>query len=307
MKKLILSLAVMLLAGSLTMSAQRRVHRRQQQMPRKEMALQLYSLRDLIGDPAKYAQNHVEVLRKLKQFGFTSVEAASYNDGKFYGISPEQFKKDCADAGLVALSSHASYGLSDAELAAHDFTKAMKWWDKAIKAHKAAGMKYIVTPWAGVPKTLKDAQTMCDYYNAVGKKCREAGLQYGYHTHSHEYQKVENEVWIDYMMRHIAPENMFWQMDVYWCVMAQQSPVEWIKKYPGRFKLLHIKDKYELGESGMVNFDAIFRKAKLAGLQGYVVELEGTDGTISDEEGVRRSALYLQRSRFVRAHYPIAE
>ena len=104
-------------------------------------------------------------------------------------------------------------------------------------------------------------------------------------------------------MQHIDADNMFWQMDVYWAVMAQQGPVYYFKKYPGRFKMLHIKDIYELGASGYVGFDAIFRNAELAGLQDYVVEMEGNDGTIDSMEGVRRCAEYLKSQRFVRATY----
>lgn len=303
MRRIILSLALLLAVVAASAQAPvRRMPRMIKTMP-KNMCLQLYSIRDTIGNPEKYARNHVAVLKALKEMGYTSVEAANYGDGKFYGVSPQQFRKDCEEAGLVPLSSHATYGLNDEELRNHDFTKALRWWDQAIAAHKAAGMKYIVTPWGPVPKTLKDAQTICDYYNEVGARCREAGLQYGYHTHSHEYQKVEDQVWIDYMMQHIQPENMFWQMDTYWCVMAQQAPVQWFKKYPGRNTSLHIKDLYEIGQSGMVNFEAIFRNAKLCGLKYYVVEMENTDGTIDAMEGVRRCAKYLLMSPFVAQSY----
>ena len=271
--------------------------------PKKEMTLQLYSIRDILGNEETYAKNHVEVFKKLKEMGYTAVEAAHYNDGKFYGVSPEQFKKDCEAVGLIPLSSHATRGLNGEELAAHDFKEALKWWDKAIAAHKAAGMKYIVTPGWFAPKTLEEAQTLCDYSNEIGRRCREAGLKYGYHTHSHEFQKVGDKVWMEYFIEHVAPENMFWQMDVYWAVMGQKAPVHYFKKYPGRFTMLHIKDVYELGESGFVGFDAIFNNADLAGLKDYVVEMEENDGTIDSMEGVRRCAEYLKKSRFVRPSY----
>ena len=276
-----------------------------QALPKKEMALQLYSIREVIGSPEAYAKNHVEVFQKLAAWGYTAVEAASYDQGKgtFYGVTPQQFRADCEAAGLKALSSHATRGLNAEELKNHDFTEALKWWDKAIADHKAAGMSYIVTPGWGVPKTLQEAQTMCDYANAIGQKCRAAGLLYGYHTHSHEFQKVEGTPWIDYMMQHIYADNMFWQMDTYWCVMAQQSPVMYFKKYPGRFTMLHIKDLYELGQSGMLGFDAIFQHAATAGLRDYVVEMEGTDGTIDIMEGVRRCAEFLRQSKFVKKSY----
>lgn len=268
--------------------------------PKMERALQLYSIREVIGSPETYAKNHVEVFEKLKKWGYTAVEAANYDQekGTFYGVSPQQFRADCEAAGLKCLSSHATRGLSHEELANRDFAEALRWWDKAIADHLAAGMKYIVTPGWGQPKDLVEAQTLCDYANEIGKKCRAAGLLYGYHTHSGEFRKVENKPWIEYMMEHIAPENMFWQMDTYWCVMAQQSPVVYMKKYPGRFTMLHIKDLYELGQSGMLGFEAIFDNADTAGLVDYVVEMEGTDGTIDIMEGVRRCAEYLSKKKF---------
>ena len=274
-------------------------------LTKKEMALQLYSIREVIGSPDKYAQNHAEVFQKLAAWGYTAVEAASYDQGRgtFYGVSPQQFRTDCEAAGLKCLSSHATRGLNAEELKNHDFTEALKWWDKAIADHKAAGMTYIVTPGWGTPKTQQEAQTLCDYANAIGQKCRAAGLLHGYHTHSHEYQKVEGTPWVDYMMQHISPDNMFWQMDTYWCVMAQQSPVMYFRKYPGRFTMLHIKDLYELGQSGMLGFDAIFTSAPAAGLRDYVVEMEGTDGTIDIMEGVRRCAEYLRKAKFVSKSY----
>jgi sugar phosphate isomerase/epimerase len=303
MKKFILNMALLLVAGSLTMSAAQRTRRPVAKQQKKEMMLQLYSIRDVLGNAELYAKNHVEVFKKLRQYGFTGVEAANYNDGKFYGVSPEQYKKDCEAAGLSPLSSHATYWLNETEINNHDFTKAMKWWDVAIAAHKAAGMKYIVAPSGPLPKTLKQAQALCDYHNAVGEKVRVAGMKYGFHTHSGEYKKVEGTPWIEYMMKHISPDNMFWQMDTYWCVMAQEAPCEWFAKFPGRCKLLHIKDHYVVGKSGMVNYEAIFRDAKTCGLEGYVVELEGTDGTIDSMEGVRQSAAYLLGKPWVKASY----
>ena len=303
MKRNLIVFIALFLFGTSAFAQPQRGNKGRRAVVKKEMALQLYSIRDLVGNPETYAKNHVEVFRQLKQLGYTGAEAAHYDNGKFYGVSPEQYKQDLADAGLVAISSHTTRGLSAEELANHDFKEALKWWDQAIAAHKKAGMKYIVSPWADVPKTLAEAKTICDYHNAIGKKCKEAGLLYGYHNHSHEFQKVEDQIWYDVFLQGTDPEYVFFQMDVYWTVMAQKSPVEYFKRYPGRFKMLHIKDKYELGQSGMVGFDAIFRNADTAGLQDYVVEIEGTDGSIDIMEAVNRSAKYLTESRFVKPSY----
>lgn len=269
-------------------------------LPEKQMMIQLYSVRELIGSPELYAKNHVEVFRQLRRYGITMVEGS---DGSGFGVSPEQFLADCQEAGLTPVSAHVGNELTDEELSTGDFSKKLEWWKAKIDSHKRVGCRYMVTSWAPFPANLHDAQVWCNYHDEVGRMCREAGIKYGYHTHSHEYGKVKGQVWIDFMMQHIAPENMFWQMDVYWCVMAQESPVKWFRKYPGRFRLLHIKDKHEVGYSGMVGFDAIFRNADVAGLEGYVVELENTDGTIGIMEGVRRSVEYLRKLPFVKNKY----
>lgn len=272
--------------------------------PRKDMCIQLYSVRTVLGDSASYADNHETALRELAEMGYTDVEAANYRDGKFYGVSPEQFRSDCNAAGLNPLSSHASYRLSDEEVKNHDFTAAMEWWDKAIEAHKAAGMTYIVTPWYKVPASMEEAQTIADYHNRIGEKCAAAGLRYGYHTHSHEFQKIPgtDTVWIEYFMDNTKPENMFWQLDTFWAVKAGVSPVAYIKKYAGRFPLLHVKDLYELGQSGMVDLRPIFNAAEPA-LEGFVVEQEGTDGSHPILEGMAMNADYLRKADFVKPSY----
>lgn len=239
-----------------------------------DVSVQLYNFRSIIGSDEGYAANHEEVLTALAGMGYTSVEAAGYRNGLFYGVTPEQFKSDVEAAGLMVYSSHTSKGLTPEELESGDFSSSLAWWDPTIAAHKAAGMEYIVFPYMPLPKTLGDLQTYCDYLNAIGAKCNAQGLRFGYHNHAHEFNKVEDTVVYDYMIRHTDPALVFFQMDVYWTIIGKAAPVEYIAKYPGRFELLHIKDNFEIGQSGMVGFDAIFRNFDLAGTKGIVVEEE---------------------------------
>ncbi|MCD8078928.1 MAG: sugar phosphate isomerase/epimerase [Bacteroides sp.] len=270
---------------------------------KKEIAIQLYSVRDLIGSYGRQTgTDYTTVLKLLAEMGYTGVEAASYSDGKFYDRTPEQFRKDVEEAGLQVLSSHCTKPLTPEELASGDFTGSLKWWDECIAAHKAAGMTYIVTPWLDVPATVKDLKTYCDYYNEIGRRCKAQGLKYGYHNHAHEFQKVEDSVMmLDYMLEHTDPEYVFFEMDVYWVMYGRQSPVDYFHKYPGRFTVLHIKDHREIGQSGMVGFDAIFKNAGTAGVRHIVVEVERY--THSVEESIRESIGYLLEAPFVQASY----
>jgi len=270
---------------------------------KKEIGLQLYSIRQLIGNTEKFAANQEQVLADLAKRGYTAVETANYGNGKLYGMTPEDFKACMDKAGLKPISTHTTRGLSKEELAAGaPSEETMKWWDECIAAHKTAGMEYIVTPSQPIPETLKDLQIWCEYHNAIGKKCAEAGLKYGYHNHSGEFKKVEDQVMIDYMIQNTDPKNVFFEMDVYWTVMGKASPVEYFKKYPGRFKLLHIKDHKEIGQSGMVGFDAIFRNAEIAGVEHIIVEAEAFESA-DMMEGVGKCADYLLKADFVKASY----
>lgn len=269
---------------------------------KKEASFQMYSVRGLIGNPEKFAQNHKDVLAKLAAMGYTSTEAACYDKGKLYGLAPEDYKAAIEASGMKVLSSHVGHNLNDQELSSGNFSEALKWWDECIDCHRRAGMKYIVNPGVNYPKTLKEAEVICNYLNAIGKKVKAAGMKFGYHNHSHEFGKVEGKVWYDYMLEHTDADNVFFEMDVYWAVRGQVSPVEYFNRYPGRFLLLHIKDHKELGQSGMVGFDAIFNNAGKAGLQYLVVELEGSSKP-DILDGMKESIDYIKSSKFVKASY----
>ena len=270
---------------------------------KKEIGVQLYSVRELIGNPDLFAKNQATVLPQLAEMGYTTIETANYKDGKLYGMTPEEFKACIEKAGLKSLSTHTTRGLSKEELkAGAPSEETMKWWDECIAAHKTAGMTYVVTPSQPLPETLKDLQIWCEYHNAIGKKCAEAGLKYGYHNHAYEFKKVEDKVMIDYMIENTDPQYVFFEMDVYWVMMGQASPVDYFNRYPGRFKLLHIKDRKEIGQSGMVGFDAIFKNAELAGVENIVVEVEGLKGEAL-MPGMVQSAEYLLDADFVKPAY----
>ena len=288
----------------------------------KNIGLQLYSLRDSIG---KNNENIDSVISRVGRMGYKYVEAANYNDGKFYGMTPEEFKAKLAAAGMFALSSHTSHPLAD-DISKTNWDEVWAWWDKCIADHKAAGMKFIVTPWMPTPKTLEGLQAYCDYYNKIGEKCAAAGLKFGYHNHNYEFlnkyldgklmddnkpfnvadqkktdKKGEVIAMYDYMLAHTDPAKVFFEMDVYWAMMGQRSQVELFKNNPGRFLALHIKDDKELGESGMVGFDAIFNNLATAGTKYPIVEVERYG--IPPYESVQKSLDYLNNAPFVKADY----
>lgn len=235
--------------------------------PRKNIGLQLYSIRDSIRKDVPGA------IEKVGKMGYTFVEPAGYADGKFYGMEPAAFKALCENNGLKVLSSHTGLALPDSA----NWGKTMAWWDACIDAHIAVGAKYIVQPFMGgnVYESLETLKKYCDYFNLVGEKCKAKGIRFGYHNHDKEFStQIDGQTLYDFMLVNTDPAKMMFQLDLYWCVEGGKNPVDYFNKYPGRFESWHIMDKEEIGTSGKMDFAAIWAAAPQSGMKYGVVEVE---------------------------------
>ena len=261
----------------------------------KDLYIQLYSVRDDIKSDFK------GTITKVAEAGYKGVEAADYNNGKFYGLTPEEFKSEIEAVGMEVLSSHTGRpleGISENT----NWDEVWAWWDAAIDAHKRAGMKFIVTPWMPTPTTLEELSQYCDYYNQIGEKCNAAGIKFGYHNHNFEYKEIEDQIMYDYMLENTDPDKVFFQMDVYWTKQGGYDPVEYFNNYPNRFKLLHIKDEKELGGSDSVmDFDNLFKNIDQSGVEYLIVEVEHYN--FEPLESIKMSIDYLLNNENVKAKY----
>jgi len=235
--------------------------------PKKNIGLQLYSIRDSIMRDVPGA------IAKVAEMGYTFVEPAGYGNGKFYNMTPADFKTACEKNGLLVLSSHTGQALPDSAR----WEETMKWWDDCIAAHAAVGVKYIVQPFMGgeAYRSLDTLKRYCDYFNLIGEKCNAAGIRFGYHNHDNEFStQLEGQTVYDFMLANTDPAKVMYEMDLYWTVVGGANPVDYFNKYPGRFELWHIKDKKEVGASGMMAFEAIWAAAPQSGMKYGVVEVE---------------------------------
>ena len=271
----------------------------------KNIGLQMYSLRYQIPDTVMGIDSVITAVGKM---GYKYVENFGYNasNGLTYKLSPEELKAKLDAVGVSILSTHVRKDLPSPKTAANT-AELWAWWDKCIADHQTMGAKYIVMPSMPTPETLAELKKWCDYYNEIGEKCLAAGLKFGYHNHAFEFEK-EYELgkdktisMYDYMVQNTDPEKVFFQLDVYWSNMGRRAPVELFEKYPGRFEVLHIKDSKELGRSGFVGFDAIFKYIDIAKTKYLIVEVERYN--IPPIESVKESLDYLNKADFVKANY----
>jgi len=259
----------------------------------KYLGLQLYSLRDMVSD-----DGIEKVLQVVAKMGYNSLETADYNDGKFYGKAPAELKKMVDDLGMKLTSSHLSRYISQ------DSAADMTWWNRAVEAHKEAGMKYMIMPSSPLNSTRGDitqatVDQYCDYFNEIGKLTAAASMFFGYHNHDGEFiSKIDNVPVFDLMLKNTNPQHVLFEADVYWVMRGGYDPVDYLKKYPNRIKVLHIKDQTAIGTRNTVDFKAIFNQAYANGVKDWYVEVEEYDGT--PEEDVMKSANYLMNADFVK-------
>lgn len=234
--------------------------------------LALYTLRDDMG------KNAEETLQKVADAGYAYIEAAGYKEGKFYGMSPVDFNKTLSKIGLTPVSTHQG-GLT------------LENVDQMIADVKAAGFEYFVIPVPplGYFKSGEKGMSMegdiaylAQFFDSVGEKCNAVGLKLLYHNHDFEFKKDGNGIVpIEYFLENCNPEFVNFQMDLYWVTKAGADPLAYFEKYPGRFKIWHVKDMDKEGRfapvsTGTIDFGKILAKKDLSGMIYYMVEQDKT-------------------------------
>ena len=236
--------------------------------------LALYTVRD------DMSKNAVETLKAVSDAGYAYVEAAGYNDGKFYGMEPKEFKKTLKQVGLKPVSTHQGFETLDNI-------------DQMIADVKAAGFKYFVIPVPplghfksedGKMSMSDDLEFLTSVLNTVGEKCKAVGLELLYHNHDFEFVKnSKGIVPIEYFLENTDPDTVNFEMDLFWVTKAGADPLAYFEKYPGRFKLWHVKDMDEEGKfapvgTGKIDFSRILKEKDKSGMIYYYVEQDNTWG-----------------------------
>ncbi len=234
-----------------------------------KIGLQLYTLRT---DLAKDLEG---TLKKVAAIGYKEVELFGYNDGKFFGKTPKEFKAILDGLGLNPVSGHYGAGV---QMKDQKGTLSNDW-QRAVDDAAAIGQKYVNCAYLtdGERKSIEDYKKYVDLFNKSGEVAKKAGLQFGYHNHDFEFKKMDGQLPYD-LIASTDPDLVKLELDLYWIVKAGLDPVDLFKKYPGRFPLWHVKDMDKTDQSfaevgtGSIDFKKIFDARKIAGLQHFFVE-----------------------------------
>lgn len=246
------------------------------------LGVQLYSVRDdMKKDPAG-------TLKKLAQMGYTNVEHAGYYNKKFYRYSIADFKKILNDNGLKMESGHDFLGSKQWNKSTNDFTDD---WKKTIDDATAIGMKYVISP--GVDESLcqnvNDFRHYIDMFNKTGELCKKAGIQFAYHNESYEFNhSLDGTLLYDLILQSTDKNLVAQQIDIGNMYEPGGRAMNYLKKYPGRFLLMHVKgevkrdtaddngNKYEstLLTKGVIPVKEIVDYAHKTGTKYFIIEQE---------------------------------
>lgn len=254
------------------------------------VGLQLYSLRN------QFAKDVSGTLDIARGFGIEYVELAGT-----YGMAPAQFRSMLEAKGLKPISSLTS------------FEQIRDNIDGVIREAKMLGVQYVGTAW--IPHrgefTEQDARGAIEVFNRAGRELKNNSLRFFYHTHGYEFYRYGDGTLFDLMMKETDPEYVSFEMDVFWIVHPGQNPVSLLEKYGSRFELMHVKDMKKgtptgllTGQSdvtndvalgtGQMDWPAIMRAAKKAGVKWYFIE----DESPTSVEQIPQSLLFLRRLKF---------
>lgn len=276
-------------------------------------------------------------LERIRKMGIKNLELAGYSatDHKVFGLSMEEFKQKADAADLKIVSSHVTPDVMMAGLFARPGAPAPKpkafkdmvndikeFWKPVAEDHAKLGCEYLVQPMMPPMRVtnIGFAKDFANLLNVSGETVKATGgIQFGYHNHNMEMAKVtENstaavlgdlfagmalgqdaKIIEDVYMDNTDPANVIFELDVYWTVMGQQDPVEWLTRRADRIHMLHIKDFMVLGASGAMNFKNIFEKFYANGRKYFFIEIEDTNSG-KQFDRLEQSALFLNTSDFVK-------
>ncbi len=191
-----------------------------------KVGIQLYSVRNSM------AQDPVGTIRKVAETGYRSFEVANGNTaadpGVGFGVPVKEMRALLGDLGANIFSAHLS-PLDPAQM------------DPILEYHKEIGTKFFVQPidfFADRDAVLREA----DRFNRVGERCREYGMEFLYHNHYHEFQTLGGEQVYETIMKNTDPELVKIELDTYWVMRGAHDPIETLKRYGKRVRLVHQKD-----------------------------------------------------------------
>src|SRR6266481_5634973 len=264
------------------------------------IGVQLYTVRDAM------KTDFEGTIANVAATGYKEVEFAGYFDH-----SPKDVRAILDKNSLASPSCHVGYDVVE------------KKWPETLEAAKIVGHSYIICPWIDEKQRVESGgwKRAADLFNRAGEASRKAGIQFGYHNHSFEFDPADSlggKLPYDFLLAETDPKLVKMELDLCWINVADKDPIAYFDKHPGRFPLVHVKDwikdpnatdtyKGATGSSvkiggrladvgqGTIDWKRIFAHSEKAGIKHYFVENDEPKSAFDD---IKTSYDYLAKLQF---------
>jgi sugar phosphate isomerase/epimerase len=251
--------------------------------------IQLYSLRHQL------QQDVPGSLKLICDAGYTDVETAG-----FYTLSPEDFKQQLDAAGLKCTGMHSGVD-----------SRFRTGLDEILREAGIFKTDYIITPWVAEERRqdVEGCKRVAGDFNNWGKKIRAAGYGFAFHNHESDFKPLGATTAIDTFIQETDPTLVDFELDLFFAQKVGIPPADFLRKYPGRFKLVHLKDvaktvppgfdptpdnaSVPLGQ-GQIDWPRTLAAAADTGVKYWFVEEESDTAP----EGIREGIRFLKTVKF---------
>ena len=255
-------------------------------MSKPGIAMILYTVRE----PAR--DDLLGTLKRVRDAGFQYVQWSGMPD-----LPADEIRAALDAADLKAIAAHC--GVEPFE---KDFEQQVSFWRTVgVKDVAPGGMMRDCTD--SLAAWLRGALRL----DTLGAKLREVGMRLSYHNHAGEFERFpdDSRCKLDILYESTNPKNLYMELDTCWAQVGGVDPAAYIRKYPGRCPLIHVKDMraernakggpvfVPLGD-GILNWDAIFAAARESGVEWCIYEQDSHEGDLF--ECVKKSYQFLAKN-----------
>ena len=245
----------------------------------QHFGVQLYSFSN---DMAKDA---IGTLKQIASLGFKEIETARSQKGHYYGLSPTEMKSVCNDLNMNLKSGHVH--LDDK-------------WQQTMEEAVESGQEYLIcSSMPSEGQNVDNYKKVAEEFNKAGEACKKLNLKFGYHNHEYEFETENNQVLYDVLLSNTEADLVHMELDLGWVIVAGKDPLDYFKKYPGRFPLWHLKDmdmnkkeSTEFGKGGL-DIPAMMTHKKASGVKHIFIEQE--EYSINPLESMKHNMAYLNK------------
>jgi sugar phosphate isomerase/epimerase len=229
-----------------------------------------------------------------------------FSGSGFFGLTAAQVRSILSEHRLAAPSMHT------------DLLTLQQGMGALAEAAHVLGATYVTLPSipADKRKSLDDFKRMADSFNSIGNEARRDGLKFAYHNHGYGLHEMQGQIPLQLMLQQTDPTLVFFEMDIYWMTAGGGDPVQYLKDYPTRYKMLHLKDMKERRQfrgdggdpsqwielfpymtsvgDGVLDIKGIVSQGRRSGVEHFFVE---QDMVANPQVALKRSADFLLKLR----------